>query len=80
MSFTLPPLAPTLPDDAHPVLLVAYPGMGLLDGAGPQSVFRAASRYARARGLPGYACHTASPLLGAAGRVAVAQNEETASQ
>ncbi|MDT6960715.1 MULTISPECIES: GlxA family transcriptional regulator [Cupriavidus] len=42
------------------VLFVAYPDVSLLDLAGPQTVFWAASNYARARGMAGYRCHTAS--------------------
>jgi transcriptional regulator GlxA family with amidase domain len=42
------------------VLFVAYPDVSLLDLAGPQTVFWAASNYARERGLAGYRCHTAS--------------------
>ncbi|MBY4948003.1 DJ-1/PfpI family protein [Cupriavidus respiraculi] len=60
MSSVLPPPACPLPPDASVVVLVAYPGMGLLDYSGPLSVFWAASRYARERGQPGYACHAAS--------------------
>ena len=36
------------------VLFVAFPGMGLLDLTGAQTVFWAASRYREQRGLPGY--------------------------
>ncbi len=42
------------------VLFVAYPDVSLLDLAGPQTVFWAAANYARARGMAGYRCHTAS--------------------
>jgi len=52
------------------VLFVAYPDVSLLDLAGPQTVFWAASNYARARGLAGYRCHTASF---AGGRVATVE-------
>lgn len=59
----LPPtsLAPGAIDDRpRDVLFVAYPDVSLLDLAGPQTVFWAASNYARARGMAGYRCHTAS--------------------
>ncbi|WP_230625577.1 GlxA family transcriptional regulator [Cupriavidus necator] len=42
------------------ILFVVYPDVSLLDLAGPQTVFWAASNYARGRGMPGYRCHTAS--------------------
>ncbi|WP_235844646.1 GlxA family transcriptional regulator [Cupriavidus agavae] len=42
------------------ILFVAYPDVSLLDLAGPQTVFWAASNYARARGMAGYRCLTAS--------------------
>lgn len=42
------------------ILFVAYPDVSLLDLAGPQTVFWAASNYARARGMAGYRCHTTS--------------------
>ncbi len=42
------------------VLFVTYPGVSMLDLAGPQTVFWAASNYARQCGMPGYRCHTAS--------------------
>ncbi len=46
------------------ILFVAYPDVSLLDLAGPQTVFWAASRYARERGMAGYHCHIASPTGG----------------
>ncbi|NOV27056.1 helix-turn-helix domain-containing protein [Cupriavidus necator] len=56
-----PPLAPENAEDVpRNILFVAYPDVSLLDLAGPQTVFWAASRYAVARGMPGYRCHTAS--------------------
>ena len=42
------------------VLFVAYPEVGLLDLTGAQTVFWAATKAMRARGLPGYECRTAS--------------------
>jgi transcriptional regulator GlxA family with amidase domain len=42
------------------VLFAAFPGMCLLDLAGPHTVFWAASQAGRLRGLPGYRCHTVS--------------------
>ncbi|MDI1479836.1 helix-turn-helix domain-containing protein [Polyangium sp. y55x31] len=42
------------------MLFVAFPGMGLLDLTGPQTVFWAASRYMEALGRPGYAGRTVS--------------------
>lgn len=36
------------------MLLIAYPGVGLLDLTGPQCVFWAATKYMEARGLSGY--------------------------
>ncbi|UQA63943.1 GlxA family transcriptional regulator [Polyangium aurulentum] len=46
------------------VLFVAYPGMGLLDMTGPQTVFWAATLHMEARGLPGYVRQTVSPTGG----------------
>jgi transcriptional regulator GlxA family with amidase domain len=42
------------------VLFVAFPGMCMLDMAGPQTVFWCADRVMRERGRPGYARHTVS--------------------
>lgn len=50
----------TIEDMPRNVLFVAYPDVSLLDLAGPQTVFWAASNYARERGMAGYRCHTAS--------------------
>lgn len=42
------------------IVFVAFPQMRLLDITGPQTVFCVASRFATARGLSGYDCHTVS--------------------
>lgn len=42
------------------VLFVAFPGMGLLDLTGPQTVFWAAAKRMAAQGMPAYARHTVS--------------------
>ena len=42
------------------MLFTAFPGVGLLDITGSQSVFWAASEALAKRGLPGYVIHTAS--------------------
>lgn len=42
------------------VLFVAFPGMCMLDMAGPQTVFWCADRHMRQRGQAGYARHTVS--------------------
>lgn len=42
------------------VLFAAFPGMCMLDLAGPQTVFWSASKHLQARGLPGYDRHTVS--------------------
>lgn len=42
------------------ILFVGFPGMCMLDVAGPQSVFWCASKEMQARGLPGYARHMVS--------------------
>ena len=47
-------------DKTRLVLFVAYPDMGLLDLTGPQTVFWAASKALKKRGLPVYVLHTAS--------------------
>jgi len=60
MVLNLPPVAPEDFDLPRNVLFVAYPDVSLLDLAGPQTVFWAASKYARERGLAGYRCHTVS--------------------
>lgn len=51
-----------LPSSRGPrtVLFVAYPGVGLLDLTGPQTVFWAATKAREKRGLPGYTRHIAS--------------------
>jgi len=48
------------PTDAPLVLFVAFPGMCMLDMAGPQTVFWCADRRLRERGQPGYLRHTVS--------------------
>ncbi|MGO4307098.1 GlxA family transcriptional regulator [Cupriavidus sp. RAF12] len=66
MASTPTPLASgTIDDMPRNVLFVAYPDVSLLDLAGPQTVFWAASNYARARGLAGYCCLTVSVSGGA---------------
>jgi transcriptional regulator GlxA family with amidase domain len=55
-----PPSAENIEDMPRNILFVAYPDVSLLDLAGPQTVFWAASNYARARGMAGYRCHTTS--------------------
>lgn len=45
---------------ARLVLFVGFPGMCMLDIAGPQTVFWCASKVMESRGLPGYARHTVS--------------------
>lgn len=42
------------------VLFVAFPGVGLLDLTGPQTVFWAASKCMQECGMPGYELHTVS--------------------
>lgn len=51
------------------VVFVLYPDVSLLDFAGPQTVFWAASHYARERGMPEYRCHVASERGGAVAAV-----------
>lgn len=46
------------------VLFVAFPGMCMLDIAGPQTVFWCASKCMEQRGLPGYERHTVSAAGG----------------
>src|SRR4029450_12045393 len=41
-------------------VFLAYPGMGLLDITGPQTVFWSAAQFLEARGAPGYVRHTVS--------------------
>ena len=53
---TSPPPSPP----ARVVLFVGFPGMCMLDIAGPQTVFWCASKWMEERGLPGYARHTVS--------------------
>lgn len=60
MDSNLPPVSGTADDMPRNILFVAYPDVSLLDLAGPQTVFWAASNYARARGMAGYRCLTAS--------------------
>lgn len=55
-----PPNSGNTEDLPRNILFVAYPDVSLLDLAGPQTVFWAAAKYARARGMAGYRCHTAS--------------------
>ncbi len=55
-----PPVSGNIEDMPRNILFVAYPDVSLLDLAGPQTVFWAASNYARARGMAGYKCHTTS--------------------
>ncbi|NSX14734.1 helix-turn-helix domain-containing protein [Cupriavidus taiwanensis] len=59
---------PARPFDDRPrgLLFVAFAGMSVLDLTGPQTVFWAASRHARERGLPGYQIHLASEQGGLA--------------
>lgn len=59
-SITSPPTRGTLDETPRNILFVVYPDVSLLDLAGPQTVFWAASNYARERGLAGYRCLTAS--------------------
>jgi transcriptional regulator GlxA family with amidase domain len=42
------------------VVFLAYPGMGLLDITGPQTVFWSAAQFLQAHGAPGYVRHTVS--------------------
>jgi len=54
-----PPSAPA-PRQPRLILFVGFPGMCMLDIAGPQTVFWCASKEMEARGLPGYVRHTVS--------------------
>jgi len=54
------PLTPAAPRKARLVLFVGFPGMCMLDIAGPQTVFWCASKAMEERGLPGYLRHTVS--------------------
>lgn len=47
-------------DPPKAVVFVAYPGLGLLDITGPQTVFWSASQFLVERGSPGYVRHTVS--------------------
>lgn len=47
-------------DKPRVVVFLAYPGMGLLDITGPQTVFWSAAQFLEARGAPGYVRHTVS--------------------
>lgn len=61
MALISPPLTPgAIEEMPRNVLFLAYPDVSLIDLAGPQTVFWAASNYARERGMAGYRCHTAS--------------------
>lgn len=51
---------PLSPSRARLVLFIGFPGMCMLDIAGPQTVFWCASKVMQERGLPGYARHTVS--------------------
>lgn len=55
-----PKFIPPPERQARQVVFVAFPGMCMLDIAGPQTVFWCASQRMEARGLPGYERHTAS--------------------
>ena len=52
----------SLPSSATPrvILFLGFPGMCMLDIAGPQTVFWCASKIMQERGLPGYERHTVS--------------------
>ncbi|MHA3017423.1 Transcriptional regulator [Cupriavidus necator] len=54
------PSSRTLDDQPRNLLFVAFPDMSLLDLTGPQTVFWAASRFARERGFAGYRSYLAS--------------------
>lgn len=60
MGQTPTPYAGNIEQMPRNILFVVYPEVSLLDLAGPQTVFWAASRYAHEHGLAGYRCHTAS--------------------
>jgi transcriptional regulator GlxA family with amidase domain len=47
-------------DRPRVIVFLAYPGMGLLDLTGPQTVFWSAAHFLKARGVPGYVRHTVS--------------------
>jgi hypothetical protein len=54
-------MSPALPlSQPRTLVFLAYPQMGLLDLAGGQTVFWAATKAMAERGLPGYVMHTAS--------------------
>lgn len=55
----MPPTLPS-PGRARLILFIGFPGMCMLDIAGPQTVFWCASKIMTERGLPGYARHTVS--------------------
>jgi transcriptional regulator GlxA family with amidase domain len=57
---SIPDFLPTSMSRPRLLLFVAFPGMGLLDMTGPQTVFWAATRYMEALGLPGYVQQTVS--------------------
>jgi len=52
--------ASAVPGQARLILFIGFPGMCMLDIAGPQTVFWCASNVMQQRGLPGYARHTVS--------------------
>lgn len=58
-SMSTPPL-PATPRQARLILFLGFPGMCMLDIAGPQTVFWCASKIMQERGLPGYERHTVS--------------------
>jgi len=60
MSTELSTFAPAAPRPARLILFIGFPGMCMLDIAGPQTVFWCASKVMQERGLPGYARHTVS--------------------
>ncbi|WP_064575470.1 GlxA family transcriptional regulator [Cupriavidus gilardii] len=59
------PVSATIEPTPRNVVFVLYPDVSLLDFAGPQTVFWAASQYARERGMTEYRCHVASEFGGA---------------
>ncbi len=56
----IPTITPAPGRKPRLVLFIAFPGMCMLDIAGPQTVFWCASRHMAERGLPGYEGHTVS--------------------
>jgi transcriptional regulator GlxA family with amidase domain len=55
-----PEIKPSPASQARLVLFVAFPGMCMLDMAGPQTAFWSASKYMEEKGLPGYRRQTVS--------------------